>query len=206
MDLTPYLREHPYVDYTAENLRQCASALFGGIDDDVEKARIAYHFVRDQIPHSFDCQAQVITARASAVLRHRTGICHAKANLLAALLRSQGVPVGFCFQHLTLLDDDSMGYCVHCYNAIYLDHRWIRVDARGNTNGISAAFSLGEPVLAFPPRSEYDEYTWDGIFATPHMATMAALDRSNCLQDVREGLPNHIDDLLQEYAADFSLP
>lgn len=39
-----------------------------------------------------------------------------------------------CFQHITLAADDSKGYCVHCFNAIYIDNKWIKVDARGNTN------------------------------------------------------------------------
>ncbi|HEY5556236.1 transglutaminase domain-containing protein [Acetobacterium sp.] len=86
---------------------------------EVEKAKVAYHFVRDEIPHSFDCNARVITASASDVLIHQTGICHAKANLLAALLRFQNIPTGFCFQHITLSDDDSLGYCVHAYNAVF---------------------------------------------------------------------------------------
>ena len=108
---------------------------------DVEKARVAFEFVRDEISHSFDCGATVITARASDALKHRTGICHAKANLLAALLRSQGIPAGFCFQRITLADDDSMGYCVHAFNAVYINGKWIKLDARGNKPSIHTHFS-----------------------------------------------------------------
>ena len=61
---------------------------------DTEKAKIAYEYVRDEIPHSFAIDSKIITAKASDVLRYKTGICHAKANLLAALLRSQSIPVG----------------------------------------------------------------------------------------------------------------
>jgi len=113
---------------------------------------IAYEFVRDKIPHSFDVGANVVTAKASDVLKNETGICHAKANLLTALLRSQKIPAGFCFQHITLMDDDSKGYCVHCFNAVRLDGRWIKIDARGNKAGVDARFSLNKPILAFPCR------------------------------------------------------
>ena len=123
---------------------------------------------------------------------HKTGICHAKSNLLAALLRLEGIPVGFCFQHITLANDDSLGYCVHCYNAIFIDKLWIKVDARGNTNGKSAQFSLGEPILAFPNRKEYDEYYWSGIFASPHTDTMKILDKAESLQDVFDNLPDYV--------------
>ncbi len=166
--------------------------LFAGVESDVEKARIAYEFVRDEIPHSFDCDAKVITAKASDVLKHGTGICHAKSNLLAALLRSQGIPAGFCFQHITLVQDDSMGYCVHAYNAVYLENRWVKLDARGNKEGVNAAFSLAEPILAFPNREQYDEYFWNGIYARSHAATMQMLEKARCLQDILANIPDEV--------------
>jgi transglutaminase-like putative cysteine protease len=145
--------------------------------------------VRDKVPHSFDCNAQIITVVASDVLKYETGICHAKANLLAALLRLQGIPTGFCFQHITLADDDSEGYCLHCYNAIKLDNKWVKVDARGNTNGKNAQFSIDKPMLAFINREEYDEYFFEGIYALPDIMTMKMLEQAKTLQDVISGLP-----------------
>lgn len=56
------------------------------------------------------------------------------------LLRSQGIPAGFCFQHLTLADDESQGYCVHCFNPVMLNGKWIKVDARGNKEGVKHRF------------------------------------------------------------------
>jgi len=187
-----FLREDKYVDYSASNIQTKTAELFNGISNDTQKARIAYEFVRDKIPHSFDINATIITAKASDVLKHETGICHAKANLLAALLRSQGIPAGFCFQHCTLLDDDSEGYCVHGFNAVWLNGRWLKLDARGNRPGVNAQFSLDEPVLAFPLRSEYDEYFWSGIYASPHMETMRMLEQAKCLQDIIDNIPDTV--------------
>ncbi len=184
-----FLVKSKYINYDSPLIIVKARELFGDKMTDTEKAQVAYLFVRDEIPHSFDCNAEIITAVASDVLKYNTGICHAKANLLTALLRSQGIPVGFCFQHLTLADDDSLGYCLHCYNAIYINGRWIRVDARGNTNGISAQFSLDEPVLAFANREHYNECFFEGIYAEPDKPTMEMLERAKTLQDVMEGLP-----------------
>ena len=190
--MADFLRETAFIDFSNEGIRTKADELFRGVADNTEKARIAYEFVRDKIPHSFDIDATVITAKASDVLIHETGICHAKANLLAALLRSQNIPVGFCFQHLTLMDDDSAGYCVHCYNAVLLDGHWVKLDARGNKPGVDAQFSLDAPVLAFLCRSEYDEYFWQGIYASPHMETMQMLGRAKNLQDVFDNIPDTI--------------
>lgn len=184
-----FLETSKYVDYDSALIVEKTNELFIGNMTDIEKAQMAYLFVRDEIPHSFDCNAQVITAVATDVLKHRTGICHAKANLLAALLRSQRIPTGFCFQHLTLADDDSMGYCLHCFNAILVNNEWIKVDARGNTNGKNAQFSTGVPALAFENRSQYDEYFFDGIYAAPDFPTMEMLERAKTLQDVIAGLP-----------------
>ena len=188
-----FLAASRYIDFDADNIQAKIYELFSDSMSSIDKARIAFEFVRDEIPHSFDCDATVITARASDVLKHRTGICHAKANLLAALLRSQGVPTGFCFQRITLADDDSMGYCVHAFNAVYVGGKWIKLDARGNKPGVHTHFSTEEPSLAFECRPEYEEHFWKGIYAEPHLATMRALEESRRLQDVIEKLPDEID-------------
>lgn len=187
-----FLQATKYVDYNSEIIQNKANVLFSGNMSDIQKVRIAYEFVRDEIPHSFDCNAQVITAKASDVLKYKTGICHAKANLLAALLRSQDVPTGFCFQRITLLADDSMGYCVHAYNAVFVDNRWIKLDARGNKVGVNAQFSMDEPILAYQNRAEYDEYFWKGIYACPHIPTMQMLEEAKSTQDILENIPDMV--------------
>jgi len=186
-----FLGETQYVNFSEKNIKAKAEEIFFGLSGDEAKAKAAYEFVRDKIVHSFDIHSDCITAKASDVLKYKTGICHAKANLLAALLRSQKIPVGFCFQRLTLADDDSNGYVVHCFNAVYLG-TWVKVDARGNKPGVDARFSLDRPILAYPCRPEYDEYFWPGIYAAPHKDTMLVLERAQNLQDVLTSLPDLI--------------
>lgn len=190
-----FLQENEYVDYNSEIIQKKIAELFSTDMNETEKAKIAYEFVRDEIPHSFDCNADIITAKASDVLKYKTGICHAKANLLAALLRSQGIPTGFCFQHITLLNDDSLGYCVHAYNAVFIENKWIKLDARGNKQGVNAQFSTNEPTLAFPNRKEYDEYFWKGIYSSPHMPTMEMLTKAECLQDIMDNIPDEVNEI-----------
>lgn len=192
MKIKRFLETNEYIDFTSEIIQNKVSELFLAKMTNIEKTESAYEFVRDKIPHTFDCNADIITAKASDVLRYKTGICHAKANLLAALLRSQGIPTGFCFQHITLSEDDSMGYCVHAYNAVYLNNKWIKLDARGNKEGIYASFTLGNSVLAFPIRKRYDEYFWYGIYALPHLETMKMLEKAKCLQDILENIPDMV--------------
>ena len=195
MDMKPFLAENHYIDYMSPIILEKTEQLFNNINSDIDKTKIAYEFVRDSIPHSFDINAKIITAKASDVLKYETGICHAKANLLAALLRSQGIPVGFCFQHIAFKKDDSLAYAVHCYNAIFVDNHWIKLDANGNTNGKNAQFSIDKPILAFPNRKEYGEYFWDGIYANQHLDKMKLLKKTKTLQDVIDNLPDYVNEL-----------
>ena len=187
---TKFLLESEYIDFSSQIIVEKAKELLKNTNTDIEKARIAYEFVRDEIPHSFDINSKIITVKASDVLKYKTGICHAKANLLAALLRLECIPVGFCFQHITLSGDDSLGYCVHCYNAVFINNHWIKLDARGNSNGKNAQFSITEPLLAYPNRKEYDEYYWNGIYANPHNDTMKMLYNAKSLQDIINNIPD----------------
>ena len=187
-----FLKEQEYIDFSESNIQNQIKTLFKDNLSENDKVRIAFEFVRDEIPHSFDSKATIITAKASDVLKFKTGICHAKANLLAALLRSEGIPTGFCFQHITLAQDESLGYCIHCYNAVYIENRWIKLDARGNTNGKNAQFSLCEPILAYKNRSQYDEFFWKGIYSSPHNETMKMLESAKCLQDIMDNIPDTV--------------
>lgn len=192
MSVDIFLQETPYIDFSTPIVRDQSKALFKGVNSELEKVRIAFEFVRDRITHSIDVNAPVVTAKASDVLKHQTGICHAKANLLAALLRSQKIPAGMCYQHVTMKEDDSAGYIVHCFNAVHIGHRWIKLDARGNNDRIDVRFSLHEPALAFPNRSGLNEFFWPGIFANPHRASMNALEAAKSIEELLEKLPDHM--------------
>lgn len=208
MSIDIFLQETPYIDYSSPIVREQAKALFKSVNSELEKTRIAFEFVRDEISHSIDVNAPVVTAKASDVLKHKTGICHAKANLLAALLRSQKIPTGMCYQHLTKKEDDSEGYGVHCYNAVYVGHRWIKLDARGNNDRVNVAFSLHGPSLAFANRPQYNEFFWPGIFARPHRASMNALETAKNMEELLKALPDHMledPDILEVEAEDVRL-
>src|SRR5699024_2729666 len=132
-----YLSYSYYIDWKNPNIIQKAKDLLI-LDNEVDTVKRTYHFVRDEIKHSWDIQDRRVTARASDVLQEKVGICWAKANLLAALLRANQIPAGICYQRLTLEDTPESGYCIHALNAVYLSSlkSWIRLDARGNKEGI----------------------------------------------------------------------
>lgn len=193
--LDDYLAETAEVDYSNPAVSKLATELRTYAENDIAFVKNAFEYVRDRISHSWDIQSSQVTCAASDTLRHGHGICYAKSNLLCAILRSCGIPTGFCYQRLTLGDTPDTGYCIHALNAVYLPGlgRWIRLDARGNKPGIDARFSTDEEQLAFPIREAYDEIDYPGIYATPNPKTIAALKQST---DVLEMYRNHLPDTI----------
>lgn len=175
-----YLAESDYINWKAESILQKAKELFESSNDEIELIRAAYHFVRDEIKHSWDVQDKRITITATDVLREKVGICWAKANLLSALLRANNIPTGICYQRLTLGDTPETGYCIHAMNAVYINtiNRWIRLDARGNKAGVDAQMSLEKEQLAFNVRPEQGEIDYKEIYAEPLPITMQVLENS----------------------------
>src|SRR5665213_126430 len=114
-----YLAPAPLIDcdsseiaaFVDANLMDCTPS---------EAASRAFHFVRDEVSHSWDIQGRRVSRSATDALRIREGICYPKSHLVAALLRRYGIPTAVCYQRLTLLDDDRAGYAVHALNAVYI--------------------------------------------------------------------------------------
>jgi transglutaminase-like putative cysteine protease len=130
-------------------VRSKALKLASGASGDLEIARRCFEWVRDNIQHSSDYKRNPVTCAASEVLANSTGYCYAKSHLLAALLRANVIPAGFCYQRLSI-DDKGPPYSLHGFNAIYLpEFGWYRVDCRGNKPGVDAQFCPPEERLAF---------------------------------------------------------
>lgn len=155
-----YLVSTDCIDYSHSVIQVKVAELREKADNSIDYIKKAYEFVRDEIPHSWDIGAEVVSRKASDVLRNKTGICWTKSCLLTALLRANDIPSGISYQLLKRADeDDSEGYIIHALNTVYIEEldKWIRLDARGNKENIHAQFSLDEECLAFPVREELGE-------------------------------------------------
>ncbi len=196
--LEDYLCEQEYVDYLHPLIQQTLHRLYSPTESETECIRKAYEFVRDSIHHSWDIQSRQVTCKASEVLHYGVGLCYAKSHLLAALLRAQGIPTGFCYQRLTAGATPEMGYNLHGLNAVYLqsDAKWIRLDPRGNKPGIQAEFSTGEERLAYVVRPDLGEIDYPTIYAQPHPKVIKALqENTDCLQLCEYFLPDHLESI-----------
>lgn len=194
-NLEEYLIDLPELTIHSAEIKQLRDELFCSTNNDIEKIDRAFHFVRDEIDHSWDSQNPAVTRTALEVLRAGHGICFAKANLLAALLRGAGVPTGFCYQKLLLFDKEDGRYCIHALNAVFIAscNRWVRIDGRGNKLGIEAFFDLDHEHLAFQPDNDLGELDYPIIYTKPNSLTMSTLlHATNSLDMYVNNLPDSI--------------
>lgn len=194
-DLNDYLVSDAIVDWQTPDVRRKALELTRSLSDEIDKARCLYEWVRDTIPHTNDAGLDIVTCTASEVLHHGTGVCFSKSHLLAALLRANNIPAGFCYQVLRLNPPVDNELVLHGLNGIYLAGlgRWIRLDARGNTKGVNAQFNVEKEQLAFAMEPEAGEFIYYTIFAAPVGNVVDRLNKYASRRELWLDLPKAFD-------------
>jgi transglutaminase-like putative cysteine protease len=184
-----FLKAAEVIDWCHPDVLSKAKELSSGLSRPQDIARRCFEWVRDEIQHSFDFKRNPVTCCASEVLSAKTGYCYAKSHLLAALLRANGIPAGFCYQRLSI-DDQGPPFSLHGLNAVYLPKiGWYRVDSRGNKTGVDAQFT--PPVerlafrLVFPEEKSFPE-----ILADPLPIVVAALRAFRTWDELYKNLPD----------------
>jgi len=174
--LKAFLQNSDVIDFHHPEVWLRAEALRSADGDIMETARACFEWVRDEIKHSVDYRMNPVTCSASEVLAAGTGYCYAKAHLLAALFRANGLPAGLVYQRLSI-GICGPPYCTHGLNAVFLpDFGWYRLDPRGNKPGVDAQFTPPVERLAFVLQDS-EEYTFDEIHAAPLPEIVKALRR-----------------------------
>lgn len=178
-NIQDYLKRTEVIDYDDELIISKCRELENDITDEINQIKRIYEFVRDEISHSGDIDIQEVTCKASEVLRSGHGICCAKSHLLAAMLRYFAVPTGFCYQKLCS-DNDADRKVLHGLNAVYLKsfNKWVRLDARGNKEGVDAQFSVDEEKIAWPVNKELGEEDNEIIYMEPNSIVIEVMKRS----------------------------
>ena len=185
----PYLNRTDVIDWEHPAVMEQARALAARRDDVAAIAKSCFEWVRDEVAHSRDFERNPVTWRASDVLLQRTGYCYAKSHLLAALLRANGIPAGFCYQRLSV-GDSGPPYCLHGFNAIELPGvGWYRVDPRGNRAGIDAQFTPPVERLAFALQSA-EEAEFANVLADPLECVVDRLKKCETWQEALTQLPD----------------
>lgn len=184
-----YLQVSEVIDWQHPTILQLAQQLGSEHSTPVGIAQASFEWVRDRIKHSVDYKMNPVTCRASDVLKYGTGYCYAKSHLLAALLRANGIPTGFCYQRLSI-HDDGEPFSLHGYNALYLpEFGWYRVDARGNRPDIDAQFTPPKEKLAFGIRLN-GEANFQNILSEPLPIVVEALQHCSEWDEMLRHLPD----------------
>ncbi len=194
-NISEYLKLDDVIDYNNESITQIADSLYQNAESEIEYIKAAYEFVRDKVSHSADINEDIITCSASEVLKAGHGICFAKSHLLAALLRCKSIPTGFCYQKLILDDETAPVLIYHGLNGVYIKecNKWIRLDARGNKEGVNAQFSIDEEQLAFPVRAEKGEEDGFVVYHNPDKKILEKLRNNKTRTELWDDLPTELE-------------
>ncbi len=189
-----YLISDEVVNWRESKVLTKALELTSDLMSDLEKARRLFYWVRDEIPHSDDIGSERVPCSASEVLKEGTGICYAKSHLLAALLRANHIPAGFCYQVLSR-DPPFKGFALHGLNGIYLSSlkKWIRVDSRGNTGDIDAQFGIERERLAYTVDPAAGEFMVETVFVSPAPVVIEVLRKYTTRSALWPNLPHSLE-------------
>jgi len=191
-----YLEASEVIDFENPEVAALSREIFSRSENEIDFVKNAFEFVRDEISHTADINGDIVTVAASEVLREGQGVCYAKSHLLAAILRGKKIPTGFCYQKIILDDELNPYIIIHGLNAVFIQNKWARLDARGNKQGVNAQFSLDEERLAFLVRPEKGEEDIPIIFAAPDKNIVSALTQTEKFEDLWHNLPTKVcDDL-----------
>lgn len=193
-EMEKYLEADNIINYENEEITQLADTLYQKSENELEYIKTAYEFVRDNISHSADISENMLTCTATEVLEAGHGICFAKSHLLAAFLRCKSIPTGFCYQKLILDDETAPVLIYHGLNGVYIKElqKWIRLDARGNKEGVNAQFSVETEQLAFPIRPEMGEVDDFVVYPKPDVKVLERLRKYNTRTELWENLPTEL--------------
>lgn len=196
-EMEQYLKASEVIDWHHPDIVELAHQLASDCESSTAMAnswsktiaKQSFEWVRDQIHHSSDYQMNPVTCCTSEVLQHQTGYCFAKSHLLAALLRANHIPAGFCYQRLSI-DDQGAPYSLHGFNAIYLPKiGWYRVDARGNKPGVDAQFTPPQEQLAYSLQFA-EEANFPAVLAEPLPIVVLALRSHTTWDEMFHNLPD----------------
>ena len=130
-----YLRPTFFIDCDSRSVKMKADELTQGQDNVLEKAKLLFYFVRDEIRYNIYVPRYLPEQfRASHTLAQGEGFCIQKAVLLAALSRAVGIParLGFAVIRNHLMPERFARFLRtniitdHGYAELYLKDRWVK--------------------------------------------------------------------------------
>lgn len=137
-----YLKPTFFIDSDSEIVINLAKKLTNDIGQDLERVKVLYEYVRDEILYTID-NFQITNPsgyKASEIIQEKRGFCITKSILLIALLRSINIPARLHFadiinhrspDHLQKIMGTKV-FIYHGYVEFYLANTWVKLNPAFN--------------------------------------------------------------------------
>lgn len=141
-EFQPYLRPNFYVDYSESSLCVLKAKELAAEQEDAEGVvKAAFDWVCGAVEYDHEMAAlidggmlQGYHPDLDSVVLSGKGVCLDYASLLAAMLRSQGIPT------MVVFGDASPNWLYHAWNMVWVGGRWVRLDPTFVSCGADARF------------------------------------------------------------------
>ena len=146
--------------------------IVGNETDDYTKVFLLYQWVAENIYYDYDAyyNPDLRTINTATVLDQRRGVCAGYAALLRDLILAQGIPAIYC-SNLSLNNSSyaltASGGEGHAHTEVYVDGRWIVMDATWDSNN---EYRRGSYLTEAPNGFYYFDITPEA-FALDHKTT-----------------------------------
>ncbi len=154
-DLGLYLRPTETIESDHPRIITLAGKITAGAEDDHEKARRLFLWVRDRVKYALDNPFSLMEHyRATAILDRGQGYCVQKAMVLCTLARASGIPSRLIFadiiNHMVPKEYLEMAgtnlFVYHCYTDMHLGGEWTQMTPAFDKN---LCEKMGYPLVEF---------------------------------------------------------
>ncbi len=137
-----YLKPTFFIDSDSEIVINLAKKLTNDIDQDLERVKVLYEYIRDEFLYTLDNFQMTNPSgyKASDTIQEKRGFCITKSIVLIALLRSINIPARLHFadiinhrspDHLQKIMGTKV-FIYHGYVEFYLSNTWVKLNPAFN--------------------------------------------------------------------------
>lgn len=138
-DGSEYLGETEFIQSTNTKINELAEEITYGITDEYDQVKAIHDWIATNIYYDYDAlsNGNYQNMDAENVLLNKKGVCEGYANLMAALVRSKGIPCRVQGGYALGIDTNKEWSVLninitegnHAWNEAYVNGQWIIIDA-----------------------------------------------------------------------------
>ncbi|MDG2050198.1 MAG: transglutaminase family protein [Myxococcota bacterium] len=190
-ELGRYLEDTIVIDWQTPAVLDRTRDLVAGVgadEDELKRVDVFFRFVRDEVGDALGSEIDAVACSASQALKLGAALVYSRCHLLAALLRSCGVPAGFGYQRLA--QEAAEGTRLHGFVGVWLARRsiWVDLDPCGVKPGVDSSPPQVDEGL-MDPAAGGAELTYPTLWARPARDVTDLLDQAPDLATIRSRFP-----------------